>query len=242
MSESTVRIGVLAPEVLGTYGDSGNALILAERARRRGFPAEIVTVNLSEPIPDQLDLYSLGGGEDTAQALAADHLRSERGLSRAVAAGRPVLAICASLQILGRIYVDAAGNEISGLGLLDLETHPRGERAIGEVVTRPLLPELTQLLTGFENHGGGTRLGPDARPLGEVLAGTGNGFDRVEGAVQGSIIATYLHGPVLARNPELADLLLSQALGQDLAPLELPAIDQLRQERLSDAGVDPAVN
>lgn len=267
MPESELRIGVIYPQVLGTYGDTGNALVLAERARRRGWDAAIEMIGLSDPIPAELDIYVLGGGEDTAQALAAARMRADRGLRDAVRDGRPVLAICASLQVLGRWYTDAQGREVEGLGLLDVVTRPRGERAIGELVAEPLIPGLTELLTGFENHGGGTCLGPDAAPLGRVLAGVGNGpvptmgpvdqggsesspsaaleFDedgtREEGAVQGSIVATYLHGPALARNPQLADLLLAQALGvevQHLPELQVPGIDRLRQERLAAAGVE----
>ena len=219
MSVSTLRIGVLMPEVLGTYGDSGNALILAERARRRGIDAEVVCVGLTEEIPDSLDIYTLGGGEDTAQALAADKFRGTSGLSRALDAGRPLLAICASLQVLGHWYEDARGTRVPGMGVLDITTRPQGHRAIGELVCEPLVDGLTQTLTGFENHGGGTVLGPDASPLGRVVAGVGNGVPqgqeapelRHDGAVQGSVIATYMHGPALARNPELADLLLERS-------------------------------
>ena len=236
MSESTLRIGVIAPEVLGTYGDSGNSAILAERARRRGMKAEIVTVGLMDAIPSELDLYALGGGEDTAQALAANHLLAEEGLSKAYEAGRPILAICASLQILGREYTDASGQKVQGLGLLDAVTVPGQQRAIGEVVVKPRIAGLTELLTGFENHGGRTRLGPEAQPLGDVLSGVGNGTDGVEGAVQGSILATYMHGPVLARNPQLADYLLAQATGTELEPLDYPEVSALRQARLRVAG------
>ena len=131
-------------------------------------------------------------------------------------------------------------------------TRPRGSRAIGELVERPLLPGLTHLLTGFENHGGGTTLGPDARPLGEVLVGVGNGSveDSLvpddtpsilsEGAVQGSIIGTYLHGPALARNPQLADYFLAEALGVnpgELVEIEMPLVERLRSERLEAVGV-----
>lgn len=235
MSESTLQIGVIAPEVLGTYGDTGNAMVLVQRARRRGIPADLVTVPLLSPIPDSLDIYTLGGGEDTAQSLAAQHFRSDRGLHRAVAAGRPVLAICASLQVLGRWYCDAHGRKTEGLGLLDAETTPQGSRTIGEILTKPLIPGLTDMLTGFENHGGCTELGPDAKPLGQVILGTGNGFDGAEGAVQGSIIGTYMHGPVLARNPQLADLLLERALGHQLEPLEMDSVTNLRRQRLRAA-------
>ncbi len=125
------------PEVLGTYGDTGNALILAERARRRGIDAEVVHVGLTEDIPDSLDIYTLGGGEDTAQALAADKFRGTSGLSRALDAGRPLLAICASLQVLGHWYEDARGLRVPGMGVLDITTEPQGHRAIGELVTVP---------------------------------------------------------------------------------------------------------
>ena len=241
MSESTLRIGVLFPDVLGTYGDTGNALILAERARRRGIDAELVTVSLNEDIPAELDLYTLGGGEDTAQSLAAQKFRDDSGLLHALDAGKPLLAICASLQVLGHWYRDARDERVEGLGVLDVTTDPQGHRAIGELVCEPLLEGLTQPMTGFENHGGGTVLGPNARPLGRVIAGVGNGTPEgmtpgpiaYDGVVQGSVIATYMHGPVLARNPELADLLLTRATGLELAPLDVPGVEALRAERLA---------
>lgn len=235
MTESSLRIGLVAPEVLGTYGDSGNALVLAQRARWRGISAEIVTVDLFDSIPDSLDIFTLGGGEDTAQALAADYFRKDHGLARAAQAKKPIMAICASLQVLGNSYVDAEKREVAGVGLLDIETRPQGKRTIGELVTQPLLEGLTEPLTGFENHGGATTLGPDARGLGTVVSGVGNGVDGVDGVVQGSIIATYMHGPVLARNPELADLLLEMATGAHLSPLPLECVDRLRAERIAAA-------
>ncbi len=243
VAESNLRIGVIYPQVLGTYGDTGNAIVLAERARRRGFPADIVTIALTDPIPADLDIYVLGGGEDTAQALAASRMRADDGLARAVQANRPVLAICASLQVLGERYTDGQGREVEGLGLIDAVTMPRGERAIGELLEEPLLPGLTELLTGFENHGGGTTLGEDAQPLAKVIAGVGNGGDQPGwgGAVQGSIIGTYLHGPALARNPQLADYLLAQALNVNLEELEdlhIPGVDRLREERLLAATME----
>ena len=127
------------------------------------------------------------------------------------------------------------------MGVLDITTRPQGHRAIGELVCAPVLDGLTQTLTGFENHGGGTVLGPDAAPLGRVISGVGNGVPRGEdasearydGAVQGSVIATYMHGPALARNPELADLLLQRATGTTLAPLEVPGVAELRAQRLA---------
>ncbi|MCV7259628.1 type 1 glutamine amidotransferase [Mycobacterium shimoidei] len=228
----TVRIGLVLPDVMGTYGDSGNAVVLRQRLLLRGIDAEIVEITLSEPVPESLDLYTLGGAEDYAQRLATRHLIKHPGLQRAAARGAPVLAICAAIQVLGQWYETSAGERVDGVGLIDATTSPQPKRTIGEVVSKPLLDGLAEPLTGFENHRGGTALGPAASPLGAVRRGAGNraggGFD---GVVQGSVVATYMHGPCLARNPELADLLLSRVVG-DLPPLELPEVELLRRERL----------
>lgn len=218
-----IRIGLVYPELLGTYGDRGNAEVLAWRAARHGLAAEAADIPAGEPVPPWLDVYVLGGGEDAAQATAARLLRSAAGdgLRRAADQGRVLLAVCGAFQLLGRVYLDGRGREIPGLGLLDLETAAGGPRLVGEVVTRTREGEL---LTGFENHGGRSVLGPGVEPLGTVLRGGGNnGSDATEGARQDTVFGTYLHGPVLARNPALADLLLGQALrrrGRQLAPLQ----------------------
>jgi CobQ-like glutamine amidotransferase family enzyme len=229
----TVRIGLVLPDVMGTYGDGGNAVVLRQRLLMRGIDAEIVEITLADPVPDSLDLYTLGGAEDYAQRLATQHLLHHRGLQRAASRGAPVLAICAAIQVLGHWYETSAGERVEGVGLLDVTTSPQPERTIGEVVSTPLVDGLSEALTGFEHHRGGTVLGPDARPLAAVVKGAGNrAGDGYDGAVQGSVVATYLHGPCLARNPELADLLLSRVVGP-LAPLELPEVDRLRRERLA---------
>ena len=229
----TVRIGLVLPDVMGTYGDGGNAAVLRQRLRLRGIDAELIELTLNDPVPDSLDLYTLGGAEDYAQRLATKHLIRYPGLQRAVERGAPVLAICAAIQVLGHWYETSAGERVEGVGLLDVTTSPQPNRTIGEVVSQPLVNGLTQRLTGFENHRGGTVLGSDAQPLAKVLKGAGNrAGDGFDGAVQGSVVATYLHGPCLARNPELADLLLSRVVGE-LAPLELPEVDLLRRERLA---------
>lgn len=259
-----LNIGLILPDVLGTYGDDGNALVLRQRARMRGISAEIHPIHLGEPVPESLDVYTVGGGEDTAQVLAAKHLISDGGISRAVAAGRPVLAICAGLQVFGRSFT-SHGRTVEGLGLIDATTSQLAERMIGEIASTPAASAvtggagLTEPLTGFANHMGATILGADAEPLGRLTRGTGNtdnhgaeaaglsGEDahrqtRAEGAVQGSVVATYMHGPVLARNPQLADWLLARAMG--VALTELPEfqgelakqlereVASLRKERL----------
>lgn len=227
-----VGIGLVLPDVMGTYGDGGNAVVLRQRLLLRDIPAEIVEITLADPVPDSLDLYTLGGAEDYAQRLATRHLLRYPGLQRAADRGAPVLAICAAVQVLGHWYETSSGERVDGVGMLDATTSPQDTRTIGELVSTPLLPGLTQRLTGFENHRGGTVLGPAASPLAAVTKGAGNrAGDGFDGVVQGSVVATYMHGPCLARNPELADHLLSQVVGE-LAPLELAEVDLLRRERL----------
>lgn len=227
-----VRIGLVLPDVMGTYGDGGNAVVLRQRLRLRGIPAELVEFTLSDPVPSDLDLYTLGGAEDYAQRLATKHLLRYPGLQQAAARGAPVLAICAAIQVLGHWYETSAGERVDGVGLLDVVTSPQPARTIGEVVSKPLVEGLTEPLTGFENHRGGTVLGSSARPMGAVVRGAGNrAGDGFDGAVQGSVVATYMHGPCLARNPQLADLLLSRVVGE-LPPLDLDEVALLRRERL----------
>lgn len=235
--DSTIEIGLVLPDVLGTYGDGGNATVLQKRLEWRGIAARVVPLPITEPVPNSLDIYAVGGGEDTAQTLAARHLTENNGMQQAAARGAVVFAVCAGVQILGESFGGSDGSAQRGLGMLDVRTAPGSQRAIGEVTSNPLNGPLTAQLTGFENHLGVTALGADAVPLGALTHGTGNGTeDRAEGVVQGKIIGTYMHGPALARNPELADLLLSWTLGRQLEPLELPGVERLRRERLDSVG------
>src|ERR1700694_1229542 len=158
MADSTVRIGLVLPDVMGTYGDGGNAVVLRQRLLLRGIDASIVEITLSDPVPASLDIYTLGGAEDYAQRLATKHLLRYPGLQQAVSRGAPVLAICAAIQVLGEWYETSAGERVGGVGLLDLVTAPQPVRTIGEVVSRPLIDGLSGPLTGFENHRGGTVL------------------------------------------------------------------------------------
>lgn len=234
---SALSVALLFPDLLGTYGDSGNATVLAQRARWRGHAAEVVIVGAGEVAPATCDLYVLGGGEDLPQALAARELGRWGPLHIAVRAGAPVLAVCAGMQVLGESFVyGPEGEEAEGLGLLDCRTlRGAGRRAVGELAVLPA-PELgLPVLSGYENHAGMTLLGPGARPLGRVRSGVGNGDGSgTEGAMAGRVLGTYLHGPVLARNPELADLLLAWVLGP-LQPLDDSESDGLRAERLAAA-------
>lgn len=237
----SIDVALLFPDLLGTYGDSGNAVILSARLRWRGIDSEVITVRSGDPVPEGCHIYVVGGGEDLPQSQAARQLGAGQGggsLSRAVAAGAAVLAVCAGMQILGRSFVGPDGSEMDGLGLLDCTTSPgEGARMVGEILVDPD-PELgLPVMTGYENHAGATKVGTGSVPLGRVRTGSGNGRGLgVDGAWSGRVLGTYLHGPVLARNPALADLLLSWVVGP-LDPLDDAECDDLRAERLSALAV-----
>ena len=232
--DTVVRIALLYPTVLGLYGDRGNALVLAHRAARRGIDAEVIDVAPGDKVPEQADVYLVGGGEDIAQTTACELLAADGALTRAVARRAPILAVCAGYQILGNQFA-AGGRQVRGLGLLDIITRPRPTRAVGELVAEPIESDLP-MLTGYENHGGGTTLGPGLTALARVRTGHGNGVgDGTEGVRYGRIIGTYCHGPALARNPALADLLLGWIVGEPLSPLDDATVEALRTERLAAA-------
>ena len=246
---TTLTIAVVYPDLLGTYGDGGNGLILGRRAEWRGIDARILQADSGAPLPTA-DLYCIGGGEDGPQVHAAEALLSDGGLGRAVGRGAVVLGVCAGYQLLGHSFPDSADRPHEGLGLLDVTTRKgTGRRAVGELVATvtadaplPASGGTLPRLTGFENHGGVTTVGPGARPLGRVVQGVGNGGgDGSEGAWSGRVIGSYLHGPLLARNTALADLLLGWALAPSagstepaaLAPLDDSEETALRAERLT---------
>ena len=234
---SAVRVGLIFPELLGTYGDHGNAVVLVERCRRRGIEAELLEVPAGDPIPDSLDVYLFGGGEDDPQVMAAAGMRASRAaIEGAHRAGAVVFAVCAGFQLIGHSYEAGDGERLDGLGLVVLSTSAGPHRLIGEVVVEPDPSLELPVLTGFENHGGRTTLGPGERPLGRVRTGGGNGVGGVDGVLRERIVGTYLHGPVLPRNPALADRMLGWVLGADLPTLEDGLVERLRAERLEDAG------
>jgi len=227
-----LRVAVVYPDLLGTYGDGGNGLILTRRAEWRGRAAVLLQAASDQALPEA-DIYCLGGGEDGPQVRAARSLVDDGTLVKRVAGGAVVLAVCAGFQVVGRSFPGADGDLHEGVGILDVETvKGTGPRAVGEVVAEPEGIAGLPVLSGFENHGGLTALRDGTAALGRVTAGVGNG-DGGEGAVSGRVVGTYLHGPVLARNPALADLLLSWALGvETLEPLDDADADGLREERL----------
>jgi CobQ-like glutamine amidotransferase family enzyme len=229
-----IRVGHLYPDYLNIYADRGNIAVLSARAAWRGHELEARPIGLGDPtLAGEIDLFYVGGGQDREQALIAPDLAS-RGpeLAVAVNGGAALLAVCGGYQLLGRSYLDRGGAALPGAGLFPLETVAGERRMIGDVLLEcELEPGERRTLAGFENHAGRTHLDEGAEPLGRVIAGFGNdGESGFEGCRVGRALGTYLHGPLLPRNPWLADWLLAQALshasGEPARPLE-PLADDL---------------
>jgi CobQ-like glutamine amidotransferase family enzyme len=220
-------------DLLGTYGDQGNAEVLIHRAKARSVDVELVEVTPGMAIPRQGNLYLLGGGEDGPQTASLDLMKEDGGLTAAVQSGATVFAVCAGFQVIGTTLPGHGGKIIDGLGLVDAKTIVNAApRSVGELVVQPTNRSLP-ILTGFENHQGLTDIGDGVTPLGQVLSGVGNGFNKTEGVWQGNVIGTYMHGPGLARNPELADAILENALGTKLTSFADPFAQALANERRS---------
>ena len=233
-----IVVGHLYPDYLNIYADRGNIAVLARRAAWRGHELDVRAVSVGDPIPrGTVDLWYVGGGQDREQALVATELAAKgEPLVEEVRRGAALLAVCGGYQLLGRRYLGHAGGELPGVGLFPHETIAGEGRLIGDVLLDcELEPGERRTLAGFENHAGRTRLDRGATPLGRVVAGFGNdGESGFEGCRVGRALGTYLHGPLLPRNPWLADWLLAQAIahatGQrepaQLSPLE----DELERE------------
>jgi CobQ-like glutamine amidotransferase family enzyme len=224
VAERTLRVCALYPELMNIYADRGNLLLLERRCAWRGIGFEVTAASIGDELdPAAHDLFYLGGGQDRDQRLCAEDLvvHKREALHAAAADARVLLAVCGGLQLLGHSY-ELGDERIPGIGLVDLRTvREDGPRLIGNVAIEVQLPGLEgpRVLAGFENHGGRTYLGEGERPLGRVLRGHGNtGSSGVEGVRRGTVIGTYLHGPLLPKNAWFADWLIATALRLD-APL-----------------------
>jgi lipid II isoglutaminyl synthase (glutamine-hydrolysing) len=237
----TVRISYLYPRLLSVAGDRGNLMALMQRCAWRGIRCSVTEADVGV-VPDfaKSDIILLHGGQDREMTAAAQDLAAKAGpLREAIESDAVVLAVCAGYQLLGQYYAPPNGPRIEGIGVLDAVTVGGPTRFIGHVAVDCDLNSGRQYqLVGFENHSGRTYLGGDTKPLGHVLAGAGNnGEDGTEGARYREVYATYLHGPVLPKNPWLADHLLTRALAhryQDCGPLA-PLTDEAEAEAHSAA-------
>ena len=232
-----IRVGHLYPEYLNIYADRGNIAVLTRRAALRGHELDVRPIGLSDELdPSAHDLLYVGGGQDREQALIAPDLAAKsEALQAAQAQGVAMLAVCGGYQLLGRGYRGRDGSFMPGASLFAHETIAGETRMIGDVLLEcELEPGARRPLAGFENHAGRTLLDPGAEPLGRVVHGFGNdGTSGFEGCRVGNAIGTYLHGPLLPRNPWLADWLLSRALAHAGVAPELAALpDELEAEAL----------
>jgi CobQ-like glutamine amidotransferase family enzyme len=232
-----ITVGHLYPDYLNIYADRGNIAVLERRAAWRGHELEVRPIGTAEAVTPDVDLFYVGGGQDREQALIAPDLAAKGGaLAAAVEAGAALLAVCGGYQLLGRFYLDTNGVRQPGAGLFPVETVAGERRMIGDVLLEcELEPGVRRMLAGFENHAGRTRLDAGAEPLGRVVVGFGNdGESGYEGCRVGRAIGTYLHGPLLPRNPWLADTLLEQALAHATGG-EPPTFDRLADELEQEA-------
>jgi len=233
-----LTVGHLYPDYLNIYADRGNIAVLVRRGAWRGLEVEVVAIGLGDTVrAGAHNLLYLGGGQDREQGLVAPDIAAKGpALAEAVDRGAAVLAVCGGYQLLGRFYRDRYGSELPGAGLLPLHTVAGDRRMIGDVLLEcELVPGEPRTLAGFENHIGRTILDRGTQPLGRVVSGFGNdGTSGLEGARAGRVVGTYLHGPLLPRNPWFADWLLAQAVAHRTGD-EPPVFEPLHDELEADA-------
>ncbi|WGD38524.1 glutamine amidotransferase [Lysinibacter sp. HNR] len=212
MSETSQELLIVSlyPRDMNIYGDRGNVLALTRRARAHRFTPRVVEVNPGDALPEHIDIMIGGGGQDSGQSRVVKDLAQRAETIRDLAAdGIPMLMVCGLYQLFGHRFITHDGDELMGIGVLDVETRGGAERMIGNTV---LDSEEFGEIIGYENHSGNTTLGPESRPLGRVIQGAGNNpHDGVEGARSASVIGTYLHGSLLPKNPALSDFLIGKA-------------------------------
>ncbi|NPV52652.1 MAG: glutamine amidotransferase [Firmicutes bacterium] len=250
----------LYPDLMNTYGDRGNMITLYRRALWRGIEVEVVPVSIGENLDFRaFDLIFFGGGQDKEQRLVCQDLVALKkgSLIDAIEDGVVVLAVCGGYQLLGEYYRTLGGEELPGVGALDIRTEAGSKRFIGNVVIESQLPLEgvptlwgtptmmgaptivgTPIMVGFENHSGRTYLGDKTRPLGRVIVGHGNnGGDGSEGCIYKNTYGTYLHGPLLPKNPHFADYLIQTALSREYNGVRLQPLDDGMELRAHRAAV-----
>jgi CobQ-like glutamine amidotransferase family enzyme len=238
---SSVHVCHLYPGELNIYADRGNIAVLRRRLEWRGHELRVTEAGIGSPIPDDADLYYLGGGQDRDQMIVAADLALTKAdaLHRAVDGGAVMLAVCGGYQLAGHGYTGTDGVRMPGIGILDADTVAGPTRLIGDLVITVELGGGPITVVGFENHAGRTDLGVGSRPFGRVVHGHGNNdLDGGEGAVSGRAIGTYLHGPLLPKNPALADLLLAWALEHATGrPVPLDPLDDTLEHEAHRAAI-----
>lgn len=221
-----IRVLHMYNDVLDLYGDIGNIITIRYRTEKRGYECEVTNMSIGDDVGEisEYDIVFIGGGADYEQSLISEDLISRKeSIRRAAERGTQFLLICGAYQLFGEYYLDASGNKIEGLGLLPYHTiasSDAAKRCIGNILLETTIDGETFELVGFENHSGQTHGGD--KPLGKVIRGHGNAYEsETEGYMDRGFFCTYLHGPILPKNPKLADILIKRALGvKELEPLD----------------------
>jgi len=240
MKDYKLNITWLYPKEMSTYGDRGNIIALKRRCEWREIEVEVHEAGLKDEIRPS-DIYFFGGGQDLSQIQVASDLKKNKkaALAQEAEAGKVFLGICGGYQLFGHYYQDGEGNDLEGLGILDVTTKAGNRRMMGNLVVETAF--LKERLVGFENHSGKTHLGSKARSLGKVIVGNGNnGEDKQEGAIQNNVYGCYLHGPVLPKNQEFADFLLKLALQKKYGDLELKFVNNNQEELAHEQALERA--
>jgi len=241
-----LTIGWLYPDLMSTYGDRGNVIVLSKRAQWRGIEVVVKKISVAQPTEDLVDcdMLFMGGAQDLQQEIVTRDLESSKGanLIKLIENNIPALFICGAYQFMGKYYKAADGTIIKGLSIFDLYTESPGEsspRMIGNITVQPLLPGLKDknlTFVGFENHGGRTFISDSQYAFGTVINGFGNnGADKTEGIAWKNAIGTYLHGPILTKNPELADYMIEKAIEKKYGEkIELESIENVLESKAKD--------
>ena len=233
-----LRICHLYPDILNLYGDRGNIICMTKRMEWRGIKAQVTGVSVGDALNyEDYDLFFIGGGQDFEQGVLLDDLAQgkARQITEAIEADKVFLAICGGYQMLGQYYKTWDGQQCDFIGALDLYTVGEKERMIGNYMYQCGEADGNLTVVGFENHSGKTYLGPGVRPMGTVLAGYGNnGKDKTEGARYKNVFATYSHGPLLPKNPKLADHILKTALMRRYPDICLEELDDTFENNAHD--------
>jgi hypothetical protein len=232
----TINILHLYPKEMNLYGDHGNVLTLVRRCEWRGIKAKVIPHEIGEPLPKDIDIIFGGGGQDSGQnKIEEDLIKLASKLKKLIDDGMPCLVVCGLYQLFGRAFVTADGHRIQGTSILDLETHANKDRLIGNIIVQS--PQFGEIV-GYENHSGLTKLDNPADCLGKVIDGAGNnGQDGTEGCFYKNCIGTYMHGPILPKNPQIADYLIKKAIERQGKNIELKKLNDHEEEQAHRSAV-----
>lgn len=233
----TITVLQLYPKDMNIYGDYGNLLVIQRRLEWYGYKANVIHYNVGDDFPENVDIVIGGGGQDSGQEIIhEDLIKIGPQLHELAEKNVPMLLVCGLYQLFGNFFKTLNGTTLTGIGILDIETHGSNERLIGNIVTHS--DEFGDIV-GYENHSGQTFLGKDTEPFATVIKGAGNnGKDSHEGARYKNVIGTYLHGSILPKNPKLADFLIHTAVTTKYGDFSTDIIDDLLADFARETAIE----